>query len=80
MVTLTTGFLNALIGKVKSLQNTVDKLSSSSSGAKKYGPKQIPVSAWKEEDTDDGYRYAEARQLEEQIYLNHRFALPGLLP
>lgn len=58
MVTLSNGFLNALIGKMKSLQNTVDKLSSSTSGAKKYGPKQIPVSAWKEEDTEDGYRYA----------------------
>lgn len=58
MVTLSNGFLNALIGKVKSLQNTVDKLSSSASGAKKYGPKQIPVSAWAEEETEDGYRYA----------------------
>ena len=51
MVTLSNGFLNALIGKMKSLQNTVDKLSSSASGAKKYG-------SWKEEATDDGYRYA----------------------
>lgn len=57
MVTLSNGFLTALISKVKSLQNTVDKLSSSA-GARKYGPQQIPVSAWKEEDTEDGYRYA----------------------
>lgn len=58
MVTLSNGFLTALIGKMKSLQSAVDKLSSGAAGAKKYGPQQIPVSAWVEEETEDGWRYA----------------------
>lgn len=45
MVTLTEGAVKWLIAKVKAT-------------VKKYQNIQIPVSAWREEETEDGYRYA----------------------
>lgn len=48
MVTLTEGAVKWLIAKIKA----------ASSGTKKFTNLQIPVSAWHEEETEDGYRYA----------------------
>lgn len=46
MVTLTDGAVKWLIAKIKA------------TAGKRYKNIQIPVSAWREEETTDGYRYA----------------------